>query len=313
MKVKTPSRLHLGFIDPLGKMGRIYGSIGVAIEEPFWVIEVEKSERLLIEANDTEALNKIVKVVDKAEKFIGKKLSLKISVSSYIPFHVGLGAGTQLSLAVSEAILRIEEVPYLKEDLIELSGRGKRSGVGISVYFSGGFVLDVGKRKDSNLPSLSLLRLDFPLDWVFLVVLPKLNLRVYDKVEEEKFKLLRDVNVYEISYLVLMGLIPSLIEKDIKLFGEYLTVIQRKVGEIFYSSQGGIFAHELCEELISFMLKEGAYGAGQSSWGPVVYGVLKKGEKAEEMKRKVESFLTSQGISSTVWLTTADPVGREFF
>lgn len=313
MRIKTPSRLHLGFIDPLGKLGRIYGSIGVAIEEPSWLLEFERSDRLTIESEDAEALDRIIKVIERLESFIGRKVYLNIKVLSSIPFHVGLGAGTQLSLAVSEAVLRLEGISYSKEDLIKLSGRGRRSGIGISVYFDGGFILDVGKKNESDIPPLTLLHLKFPPEWLFLVVLPSLDLRVHDRIEEEKFKVLRDLNVYEISYLILMGLLPSLIERDIGLFGRYLTLIQRKVGEIFYDSQGGVFAHELCERLIDFMLEEGAYGAGQSSWGPVVYGLVKKGEEAEVLKRKVEEFILSMGFNGKAWLTGVNSLGREIF
>lgn len=312
MKVKTPSRLHLGFIDPLGKLGRVYGSIGLAIKEPYWLIEVEKAEELSIETDDVEALRKIEGIVERAQSFLGKRLSLNISVLSSVPFHVGLGAGTQLSLAVSEAILKVEGASYTKEDVIRISGRGKRSGIGIAVYFNGGFVLDVGKRVESELPPLSLLKLDFPSDWLFLVVLPSLSLRVHDKVEEAKLNLLRDVNICEISHLILMGLLPSLVERDIRLFGEYLSLIQRKVGEIFYDAQGGVFADKVCEELIELMLKMGAYGAGQSSWGPVVYGLVERGEGALRLLEGVRDYMTSRGIQGSAWLAEANPVGREF-
>lgn len=313
MRIKTPSRLHLGFIDPFGKIGRMYGSIGVAIEEPFWLLEVERSDKLTIESEDVEVLDRIVRIVERAESLMGGKPCLRIKVLSSIPFHVGLGAGTQLSLAVSEAILRLEGISYSREELIKLSGRGKRSGIGISVYFDGGFILDVGKRNETDLPPLTLLRLDFPIEWVFLVVLPSLDLRVHNRIEEEKFKVLKDVNVYEISYLILMGLLPSLLEKDIKLFGRHLTLIQRKVGEMFYDSQGGVFAHKLCESLIDFMLEEGAYGAGQSSWGPVVYGVVRRGEEADSLKRKVEDFLVSTGVGGKVWIASVNSLGRKIF
>ncbi|MBC7239816.1 MAG: hypothetical protein H5T71_06930, partial [Chloroflexi bacterium] len=92
MRVKTPSRLHLGFIDPLGKLGRVYGSIGVALNIPYWLIEVKKDEKLSIDANDVEALYKIEKIVKKIEDYLGKKLRVRISIFSSIPFHVGLGA-----------------------------------------------------------------------------------------------------------------------------------------------------------------------------------------------------------------------------
>ena len=41
--VKTGCRLHLGFLDLTGDLGRLYGSIGVSLENPGTVITVGKS------------------------------------------------------------------------------------------------------------------------------------------------------------------------------------------------------------------------------------------------------------------------------
>ncbi|MHA1233313.1 MAG: beta-ribofuranosylaminobenzene 5'-phosphate synthase, partial [Candidatus Helarchaeota archaeon] len=42
MKISTPSRLHFGLIDLNGKFGRIDGGIGVSLNYPNVVLEVEK-------------------------------------------------------------------------------------------------------------------------------------------------------------------------------------------------------------------------------------------------------------------------------
>lgn len=311
MRIRTPARLHFGFIDPFGRMGRAYGSIGVAIAEPSWVIEVDPAGDFSVDSEDPEVISRIEGIIKRGEEILGQKISLRFKVLSSIPFHRGLGAGTQLSLAVSEAIFRTLGLSYSKSDVIALSGRGKRSGIGISAYFEGGFILDVGKRVDKPSYPLSLFRLSFPSDWVFLVVLPEVELNIHGEVEERKFEVIKDVNVYEISYLILMGLLPSLLEEDIEGFGKCLTLIQRKVGEMFIDSQGGVFAHEICERLIYFMLEEGAYGAGQSSWGPTVYGVVKRGSEAESLKRKLVDFMSSNHIRGNVWLAGVNLSGRE--
>ncbi len=310
MIIYTPSRLHFGFIDPFGKIGRVFGSIGVAIEKPGWVIDVEKSDSFCIEADSEEAVNKIKSVVKRAEAFLGREIHLSVKVLSSVPFHKGLGAGTQLSLAISEAILRLFRIPHREKDIARLSGRGRRSGVGIMSYFKGGFNLDAGKKIGSHDPPLPLFHIDFPSDWLFLVIYPYIDLDIHGKLEDKKFESLRDINVFEISHLVLMGLLPSLLEKDIEAFGKYLTILQRKVGEMFSKCQGGVFAHEICENLISLMLKEGAYGAGQSSWGPVVYGVVEKGILAERLKAAVEDFMKRSRTRGKIWLSAVSSEGR---
>ncbi len=41
--VKTPARLHLGLVDLNGDLGRIFGGLGVAIDQPNVVLEARKS------------------------------------------------------------------------------------------------------------------------------------------------------------------------------------------------------------------------------------------------------------------------------
>ena len=310
MIIFTPSRLHLGFIDPFGKTGRVFGSVGVAIEKPSWGIEIKKSDFEVISAESEEAVAKIRGIIERARRLLRKEISLSVRVFSSVPFHKGLGAGTQLSLAISEAIFRLYETPHSKRDIIDLSERGRRSGVGIMSYFEGGFNVDAGRKVETRDPPLPLFHIDFPPNWLFLVVYPHIDLDIHGKLEDKKFELLKDANVFEISHLILMGLLPSLLEKDIESFGKYLTLIQRKVGEIFSLSQGGIFAHDICEKLISLMLEEGAYGAGQSSWGPVVYGLVMKGRMAEQLKAKVDEFMVHSGIAGESWLSGVSLDGR---
>ena len=52
-----------------------------------------------------------------------------------------------------------------------------------------------------------------------------------------------------------------------------LTRIQQLVGDSFAAVQGGRF-HPRAGALVEALLRGGAAGAGQSSWGPAVYGVV---------------------------------------
>ena len=47
--VKTPARLHLGLLDTNGELGRIFGSIGVAIQHPNVELEAQIAGRLTVE------------------------------------------------------------------------------------------------------------------------------------------------------------------------------------------------------------------------------------------------------------------------
>jgi len=47
--VKTPARLHLGFLDLEGGLGRIFGGIGVALNYPNTILEAHLSSKLTVQ------------------------------------------------------------------------------------------------------------------------------------------------------------------------------------------------------------------------------------------------------------------------
>ena len=93
--------------------------------------------------------------------------------------------------------------------------------------------------------------------------------------EEEAFARLRPPSELSalIAQLVLTSLLPALAEHDLAEFGAALTRLQRLVGEAFAPVQGGVF-HPQAAALVDALLAGGAAGAGQSSWGPAVYGIV---------------------------------------
>ncbi len=309
MRIITPSRLHFGFIDPVGRSGRIYGSMGVALSYPNWELVFSHAEEFAIYGEGSEVEDKVLEIVRKIEDEYGVNVRLKIEIVSAVPLHKGLGAGTQLSLAVTEGILKMLRLPGDRETVVKISGRGKRSGVGIASYFDGGFNLDSGRKVGSSVLPLSIFHFNFPDNWKFLVVLPSLNLNIHGKVEDSKIGEVSDEGAEKVSLLVLMNLLPSLIERDIAVFGESITSIQKMVGKMFLRPQGGVFAHPVCEALIDFMVENGAYGAGQSSWGPVVYGLVEE-KSSLGLKGKVKRYMQKIGVYGDTWVVRVDNSGR---
>jgi predicted sugar kinase len=74
-----------------------------------------------------------------------------------------------------------------------------------------------------------------------------------------------------------------------------LSAIQSIVGRWFESVQGGIFAAGRSEELVRRMTEWGAAGAGQSSWGPTVYGIVAGEEAAARLAERVRGLLSDRG------------------
>jgi beta-ribofuranosylaminobenzene 5'-phosphate synthase len=70
--------------------------------------------------------------------------------------------------------------------------------------------------------------------------------------------------------------------------------VQRLVGEAFAPVQGGVF-HPRAGDLVDALLRLGAAGAGQSSWGPAVYGVVGDEQAGHELARDMEAELAGGG------------------
>ncbi|MBP1912294.1 beta-ribofuranosylaminobenzene 5'-phosphate synthase family protein [Thermococcus stetteri] len=296
MRIHTPRRLHLGLIDPAGSLGRRFGSMGVALEGGYEV-RVLPSERLEIKAHG-EDVETIEKTIEKMNMTFGTGVNYLVEVRRGIPRHVGLGSTTQLSLSVGTAIARLNGIHIPIEGLAGALGRGKNSGAGIYTFAYGGFVLDGGVK--GSVPPL-VVREDFPEEWAFLLVIPELK-RGPDE-EEEKPTMessFGDVEAArEISHRILLGLLPALKERNIRAFGEHLSTIQKLVGRHFAGFQGGEFREDI--SLIVEFLNEKTYGAGQSSWGPTVYGLILKSE-FQMLSAEVFDYLTDHGIRGKIEL-----------
>ena len=293
--VKTPARLHLGLIDMNRELSRVFGGLGIGINYPNVILEASQSNKIKIIGERKELSEKYVKrFLEKYE--VQKKFCLE--VKSVIPEHSGLGSGTQLALAIAKALAKLSNIEASIQDLSLKMGRGKRTGVGTAIFDQGGFVVDGGKTIDNTTGKIGKLSplifsRSVPEDWRFVVVIPDVKkglANIKELVAFQEVPIMRSEDVGIICRLILMKLLPSLIENNIKNFGEALTKIQITVGKSFSSVQGGIFSSTIVEEGIEYLIKLGAYGAGQSSWGPTFYGLTNINE-APNLKNKMIEFL----------------------
>lgn len=305
MIIRTPRRLHLGLIDPSATLGRRFGSLGVALEGGYEVRIVEgEGLEIIARGEDRETIEFAVKRMNSAYE---TGVNYTVEARKAIPRHVGLGSTTQLSLAVATGIARLNNLNVSVEELARVLGRGKNGGAGIYSFAHGGFVVDGGSR--SGIPPL-IFREDFPAGWAFLLIIPELKPGFN---EEEEKPVMEGVTgradvAMEISHRILLGLLPALKERDIRAFGEHLSAIQRLVGKHFEPYQGGEFREDV--KLILDFLAEKTYGYGQSSWGPTVYGLIRRGE-FQGLSVEAVDFLRDQGLKARVELGLPNNRGAE--
>lgn len=310
--VRAPARIHMGIVDVRGDLGRIYGSLGVAVKEPATIIEAEKWEGLDVEGmHSRDAFNYAKALVESLQLGGG----VKIRIIRAAPRHVGLGSGTQLALSIAMAINEIYDLGLSIEELAVRMGRGETSGVGTYAFKLGGFVLDGGKdlERPSELPPL-LLRYEFPEEWTFVIGLPEVERglsgeeerRALEKVREELLSVRE--RFCEASRILVMKLLPALKARDLEEFGKALSLLEIEVGKMFSVAQGGIFRHEVIERGLSILKEEGAVGGGQSSWGPAFYSIFGDPDEARRASRKLRAFLEGS-VGGRVIVTEASNEG----
>lgn len=299
--VEASARLHLGLIDMNGNLGRLYGSIGVAIDRPGFKLEVEQlltgpAGGLTVTGPEAD------RVAEYARRFLAVHPvagALRLQVQSVIPSHVGLGSGTQLALAVGAALARLAGLNLDPPELARLLGRGVHSGIGIAIFRTGGLVVDGGHSvvgPADRVPPV-LFRHAFPEAWRFVVAIPTVPAGLSGAAEAQAFNTLPSAPgtfVEKICRLLVMQLLPALIEHDLVPFGQALTGIQQLVGDSFAAAQGGRFANTVSGALVTDWLAHGAAGAGQSSWGPAVYALAGDDSEAERLVQAAQVFLRAR-------------------
>jgi beta-RFAP synthase len=223
--------------------------------------------------------------------------------------HVGLGVGTQLSLAVVRLLWELAgRAPPSLESLARLSGRGRRSGVGLHGFLRGGLIVD-GGRGDQDRPPPLVARMPFPEDWSILTVqLPGPRGR-HGPDEIQAFAQLPpmpDRVTDQLCRLVVLGILPAVAERDLSAFGDALHELQVKVGEAFAPVQGGIYSCSRSESIVDELGRLGLVGAGQTSWGPTLYafGALSQSEHARVIDRIVDQSCVDP--STVSWTSAAN-------
>jgi beta-ribofuranosylaminobenzene 5'-phosphate synthase len=313
IRVKSVCRLHFGFLDLTGDLGRLYGSIGVALENPKTVVTTTTAEKLIIENGNRK---KILGFVEKFSKHYQVHPTARIHLLESIPEHSGLGSGTQLALAVASALAKICGIDADARELSSIMGRGKRSGIGIASFQFGGFIMDGGRKRvrldDLDTPPQIIFRYDFPTNWYFVVVIPETEKGLFGKKEDNLINCLKPSKKIseEICRLTQIKLLPSLVEKDIEEFGAALTEIDLRNGMFFEELQGGIYRGKFAKNLMEFLLSSGVYGVGQSSWGPTIYGLVDD-TNAQDVAQKMKDFLVRMNLSGKVFVSRCSNTGAE--
>jgi beta-ribofuranosylaminobenzene 5'-phosphate synthase len=294
--VRTPSRLHFGMLGWGPAAARQFGGLGLMIEEPAIALTAELAGAPSVQGPLADRAQRILGSLGNRFVELGIPVRpVRIRIVEAPPEHVGLGVGTQLSLAIAAAIVRLAGAPLPSaEDLARLTGRGRRSGIGLHGFQRGGFIVDGGRKGDGDVPPL-IAQLPFPDEWSVLVVQPPESHGLHGADEVRAFAELPPISERMTEHLcriALLGILPSIAERDLAGFGSALEEFQALVGASFAPAQGGPYSSPRASEVIRELHQAGFVGCGQSSWGPSLYGFSDRsraevGEQAEILRRRL--------------------------
>lgn len=325
IQVLAYSRLHFGLLNPAASKTagcemvgtRFYGGVGLMLESPSLRLSVEPAAMWSAEGPLAE------RALSFAQRFTAETCRDEqkdclpphcVRIERVMPVHVGLGSGTQLALAVAKALAASWNVPCDLATLARRCGRGLRSALGTHGFEQGGFLVESGKNSAEQLAPL-VARLPFPDDWRLVVALPAKAEGVaglHGRGEREAFALLAANPVGRermegLCRLVLLGLLPTLAERDLDAFGDALHEFNARVGEAFAPVQGGLYASPIVAEMVTFVRGQNVRGVGQSSWGPAVFAVVADAKRGEHLAARLSECFDLP--PSAVWVTPASNHG----
>jgi beta-ribofuranosylaminobenzene 5'-phosphate synthase len=295
--LSAPARLHLGFLDLHGGLGRNFGGLGLTLAELATRIHVERAAELRVEGPAAVRAEKFARRL--LDQF-GAGLGARISIEETIPAHVGLGSGTQLSLAIGTALSRLYDWRLDTRAIAALADRGARSGIGIGAFDGGGFLVDGGRARRGEPPRI-VARVEFPGHWRVLLIFDRQLQGLHGEAELAAFCRLPEfpaATAGELCRLTLMQVLPALLDGDFEGFSRAIGCIQRSVGDHFAPAQGGRYASPRVAEVLAWIEAQGITGIGQSSWGPTGFALLASETQAHSIARAAQARWGNDGTLS---------------
>jgi beta-ribofuranosylaminobenzene 5'-phosphate synthase len=298
LTLHAPGRLHLGFLDPAGTLGRRFGSLGLVIDgfETVVTLSTAGEDRLTADGPDAQAeLPRVQAHLQQLRDQTGCTQPLHLHLQRVLPPHAGFGSGTQLALAVGRVFAAWHGLPLATTTLAAWLGRGLRSGVGIAGFDQGGLLLDGGPGAPSR-PAPLLARVTLPDAWRVIVVTEPGRSGLSGAAERQALATLAPLTQAQsadICHQVLMRVLPGAADGHFETFAAGLGHVQQVLGEHFAPAQGGLaYTSAAVSHAVQCMAAAaGPDGAatGQSSWGPTGFAIVPSQQQAESLVQTAQA------------------------
>ncbi len=271
IQVSAPTRLHFGLLHvPVpGTPLPHFGGLGAMLDSPRVEVSVQASNQWSITGSLAARAQEFAKHISAV-----LRNSQPLTIIADGPMeHTGLGVGTALGMALARAMANASGLGDLSNDEIAtVSGRGKRSQIGVHGFETGGFLFDQGHGR-------STIRVEFPTSWCFALITPEGDSHWHGEPERAAFARTRPLadavaTTQKLQILIEDRLRPALASQDFAPFAAALGDYNRIAGEPFASDQGGSYSNPQSARIIDDLRAAGFHGVGQSSWGPTIFVLL---------------------------------------
>lgn len=313
-KITTGSRLHCGLLETAPGQPFRFGGIGMMIEQPS-VVSVLKRSSITSDLEVSGSLHRerIAKQISLATalNFYQAALGGSLEIVEAPAQHAGFGTGTQIACAIATLIkcqwmdtaqngvspvaedgtVKLERVWESATELIQWSGRGKRSTIGAFGFLQGGLIVDHG-HNDQGYGQLGM-RLD---DLGALSVVLATPNKIASVSGGEEDRMMAEIaskpnpHRHEMWELICQSIVPAAKERRWDVFGNALHEFGKLAGAQFAPIQGGIYRNDQVAALVSRMQRLGLGGVCQSSWGPTVFGLTDNAELAHRTAQQLGDF-----------------------
>lgn len=281
--VTAPSRLHFGMFSFGVPTQRQFGGAGVMLDHDRTVLRISSADAFECRGADESRLRQALDAVRRTEW--GRELPpCRLELISGPPAHVGLGSGTQIALAAVAGLRAALRLPPLEAaELARVSGRAKRSAVGLYGFLHGGLIIEAGRLPhDAVAPPAAIVAL--PAEWRFVLLRPSGKSGISGDVERAAFADLPPVPralTDELCRIALLELLPTARTADFAGFADALYRFGHAAGQCFKSRQAGVYATDELAAIVARVRAAGVAGVGQSSWGPTLFTLHPSPDAAE--------------------------------
>jgi beta-ribofuranosylaminobenzene 5'-phosphate synthase len=332
-RASVGARLHFGFCNLSLSHERLYGALGVGLAAPRVVVDAEPASAVRVTDDEagrrsTAAGGPDAGVRDEVREYAAAAVDLlgvdgaRVAVRESLPRHAGLGSGTRLAAATLAAVATAHGEPARTRERAPALGRGGRSGVGVATFEAGGFVLDAGHPTarfttdrpadgEWTVPPVAA-RHAVPDDWRFLLVEPDADAGRSGPAEDDAMRAAVEraepALADRIGGIVTRRVLPAIATGDAEAFGAAVAEIGRLNGAWYADEQGGVYRPPVGAVVDALSGAASVFGAGQSSWGPTVYGVT-DAARADAALAAGERALDAAGVGGEVSVVRASNEG----